>query len=274
MGRSRDVALERGHDYIGSEHVLLGLLEECPDLFRRLAVDPGRLRRAVLDGMSRHRTPVAPDAPLPFTPHVKAALRIACAHAAKAKAPTVRPEYVLAGLAEDPGSAAGAALKESGLTAETVRLTFELPELGPGDVAPASIWERPPLTGLLKRAWTLAQWHASIGTAHILLSILDDEDEEGRDLLTRLGVSIPKLRQVAEESLGPRQASPAQGQLPFTANTRKALARANAEAKRRYADAITAPLLLLGLVAASSGTARDILTRDFGLDAENLQAAL
>jgi ATP-dependent Clp protease ATP-binding subunit ClpA len=274
MSRSRLAAIEHGHDYIGSEHVLLGLLEHCPDLFRQLAVDPERLRSTVLDGMPGHQTSVDPNAPLPFTPRVKAALRTAYAHAAEEKTPTLRPEFILAGLAENPGGLAGVALRESGVTAERVWLTFELHELDPEDRLPPDIWGRPPLIGILARARTLANWHSAIGTGHILLSILDDESGEGRDLLRRQGVSITRVRHAVEESLGPRQATAATGQLPLTAGARKALELAHAEATRRDADAITAPLLLLGLVAPPSGTAKDILTRDFGLDAERLRRAL
>jgi ATP-dependent Clp protease ATP-binding subunit ClpA len=118
----------------------------------------------------------------------------------------------------------------------------------------------------------LAQRHSSIGTAHILLSILDHEGDEGHHLLSLLGVSLPKLRRAVEESLGPPEAAANMGQLPFTPNAREALQLAHAEATRRDADVITAPVLLLGL--AATRTAKDILTRDFGLDAETLRSAL
>jgi ATP-dependent Clp protease ATP-binding subunit ClpA len=229
--------------------------------------------------MPSHQASVSPEAALPFTAGAKAALRVAYAQAAEEDAQqTLRPEHVLVGLAEAPESLAGAALNDLGVSAETVRLTLGLPALSPESRARAScartIWERPPLAALLGRARTLAQGQSSIGTAHLLLAILDHEGDEGRHLLTLLGVSLPKLRRAAEDSLEPPAAAAARGQLPFTFNAREALQLAHAEATRQDADVITAPFLLLGLATTPSGTAKSILTRDFGVDADTLRAAL
>ncbi|MGH3380477.1 MAG: Clp protease N-terminal domain-containing protein [Actinoallomurus sp.] len=54
-------ALQLGHNYIGSEHILLGLIREGEgggaEILKRLDVDTGKLRRDILTGLRVRQQP-------------------------------------------------------------------------------------------------------------------------------------------------------------------------------------------------------------------------
>ena len=143
---ARDVAIDRGHGWVGTEHLLLGLLGEARNLgvavLEGLEVDVAELRSAVdslieesVEGPGGEESegaattepaPVATE-PRPrrrelrLTPRAESALRLAQQEALKLGHNYVGCEHLLLGLVEEPEGIAGRALRVLGAEATAVR---------------------------------------------------------------------------------------------------------------------------------------------------------
>ena len=139
---ARDVAMERGHGWVGTEHLLLGLLGEARNLgvavLEALEVELAELRAAVdslieesVEGaggdesegeaatVAAERRPRRRE--LRLTPRAESALRLAQQEALKLGHNYVGCEHLLLGLVEEPEGIAGRALRVSGAEATAVR---------------------------------------------------------------------------------------------------------------------------------------------------------
>jgi ATP-dependent Clp protease ATP-binding subunit ClpC len=108
---ARQRALALGHNYIGSEHIFLVLLESDEPVLRKALYSVGGDVHALA-----HRTLSAmttashlPPQQLPFTPRAKHVLELAVEEANRLDAGSIGPEHLLLGLlAEGEGIAAKA----------------------------------------------------------------------------------------------------------------------------------------------------------------------
>ncbi len=113
------------HNYIGTEHILLGLLHGdgiAAKALGQLGVEADDVRAAVVaadvgDG------PGAVTNMLPFTPRAKQVMEGGLKQALKWGHNYIGTEHLLAGLVEDDGSLAVKILRERGVTADIVRRT-------------------------------------------------------------------------------------------------------------------------------------------------------
>jgi hypothetical protein len=117
-------ARRRGHDYVGTEHVLLGVLHEGSPSVRALLAAAG----VEVEAVYRAVEPLLPPGRgattwerLPLTPAAKRALDGARQQAAALRHPCVGPEDLLLGLLQDSESSAAQALLALGLSADGVR---------------------------------------------------------------------------------------------------------------------------------------------------------
>jgi len=120
--RAGEEARDLGHDYIGTEHVLLGLLATEGGLAFRALRDLGVDRDAVLatDCMS-HRPPRRPEpACLGVMPRLKQALEQASRLAERLGAGSADTEHLLAGIVAVPGAMAVEILRRLGVRADDV----------------------------------------------------------------------------------------------------------------------------------------------------------
>jgi hypothetical protein len=121
------------HDFIGTEHVLLGLLKTetgvVPNVLRRLGVDACRVRseieKIVGCGPSGRNTPT-----LPYTPRVREALELARREASNQ--PVVGAEHIFLGLLREGSGVAAVVLKTLGVDIRTARDEVHR-ELGAGN---------------------------------------------------------------------------------------------------------------------------------------------
>ena len=120
LGLAREEALRHGHDYIGTAHVLLGLLDAgpCPAsvVLERLEVDPADLRRHVLALLEPGRA-VEPPGQLPYTSLMKDAFDALAAAAEEQGLHELDTAHLLWCLAVPERSRAAAALGECGIAA-------------------------------------------------------------------------------------------------------------------------------------------------------------
>lgn len=108
--------------------------------------------------------------------------------------------------------------------------------------------------------------HDYIGTEHLLLGLLREEEGVAARVLENLGVAIEEARVEVERRVG-RGEGAATGQVPFTAPAKKALELALREALSLGQNYIGTEHVLLGLLREDQAPAAEIL-RELGLEAE------
>jgi ClpA/ClpB-like protein len=111
-------------DYVGTEHVLLGLLDETETgagaLIRLLNVDPERLQRQVRL-LLQSQTHGAGVGTLPLTPGARRALSRAADEADELHQAHIGPEHLLLGLSREEESLAHFLLEEAGVDTDALR---------------------------------------------------------------------------------------------------------------------------------------------------------
>ncbi len=111
------------HNYVGTEHVLLGLLNtggaEIPALLDRLGVSREGIRAAITQKVSPGPASLANGAPL--TPRLKRALFLAVKETKASHHAKVGPAHLLLGLLREGNGVAGRVLKELGLDIDRIR---------------------------------------------------------------------------------------------------------------------------------------------------------
>jgi ATP-dependent Clp protease ATP-binding subunit ClpA len=111
--------------------------------------------------------------------------------------------------------------------------------------------------------------HNYIGTEHLLLGVLREEEGLGARVLESLQVTLEDVRGGVEEIVGlGEEVTP--GQIPFTPRAKKVLELALREALSLGHNYIGTEHILLGLVREGKGVAATILA-DLGLDAERVR---
>jgi ATP-dependent Clp protease ATP-binding subunit ClpC len=105
LAAANEEACRLGHEYLGTEHVLLALAEGADGTVAKelpnLGVEAGRLRQEA-EKLWRVALNPLPDATLPMTPRVKRALREAVAEADRQAHNHASPVDRLRGLLNDP----------------------------------------------------------------------------------------------------------------------------------------------------------------------------
>jgi ATP-dependent Clp protease ATP-binding subunit ClpC len=135
---AQDEARELGHDHIGTEHILLGLIREGNGLAAKALEALG----VSADGL-RERVVAMADAGhysgrghIPFTPQAKQVLRLALSEAQRLGHHYIGTEHVLLGLIQEKDGVAAQVLADAGadlrrVQAEVVRLLAEYQRRGP-----------------------------------------------------------------------------------------------------------------------------------------------
>jgi ATP-dependent Clp protease ATP-binding subunit ClpA len=114
--------------------------------------------------------------------------------------------------------------------------------------------------------------HDYIGTEHILLGLIREQEGVAAHVLASLGISLEgALTQVAR-LVGPGQAT-TPGQIPFTPRAKKALELSLREAQALNHNYIGTEHILLGLVREEEGVATHVLL-NFGADSEKIREAV
>ena len=126
-----------------------------------------------------------------------------------------------------------------------------------------------------RQALTLAQdeaqrlGHRYIGTEHLLLGLLREEQGVAAKVLMHMGVSLDRVRQMVEETIG-HEERPAIASLELAPRTKRVLEFAVDEARRLGHYYIGTEHLLLGLIREGQGIAAGIL-ETLGLNLEQVR---
>ena len=127
-----------------------------------------------------------------------------------------------------------------------------------------------------RRVLTMAQEearnlnHNYIGTEHILLGLVREEEGVASKVLTNLGVGVGKARSAVEFIIG-RGEKPATGETGLTLRAKKVIELAIDEARQLGHSYIGTEHLLLGLLREAEGVASSVLD-SFGITLERARA--
>jgi ATP-dependent Clp protease ATP-binding subunit ClpC len=102
--------------------------------------------------------------------------------------------------------------------------------------------------------------HNYIGTEHILLGLIHQEDGVAARAIGSLGLTLQSARDQVREMIGQGQQTPT-GHIPFTPRAKKVLELSLREALALRKDYIGTEHILLGLVRESDGVGAQILQR-------------
>ena len=121
---ARQEAPRLNHGFVGTEHVLLGLLTleagVIPNVLKKMGVDREGARRQIENWVSAFPPSKMPGK-LPYTPRVKKSLSFAAREARASQNSPVEAEHILLGLILEGDGVAGRVLRDFGLSPETTR---------------------------------------------------------------------------------------------------------------------------------------------------------
>ena len=124
VARAREEAQEMGHDYVGTEHLLLGILVDPGALSVKvldaLGVPPDGLRSAVVEA-SGPRLPHNPSADPPFTPRARRVLDLTHGESLRLGHNYVGTEHLLLALIAEQDGIAGRVLRGQGVDMDRAR---------------------------------------------------------------------------------------------------------------------------------------------------------
>jgi ATP-dependent Clp protease ATP-binding subunit ClpA len=207
LDAAQDEAKRLGYGYVSAEHLLLGLIREAEglvaDVLASLAIGLAGARAQVLAVTGRGIQPPEPGS-IPLTPVSRQVLELAAAQARKFHAADAGQEHLLQALImEIHGEVVALVLTRLGSGPAAVRDRY-VQFAGLGKSAARSIRVRPGPLGerltdgfrkVVSRAYAEA-WmlhHHHVGTGHLLLGLLDQDNTAVR-VLAQLGCGPAAIR--------------------------------------------------------------------------------
>jgi ATP-dependent Clp protease ATP-binding subunit ClpA len=299
LALAQDEAIRLNHNYIGTEHLLLGLVREGEGVaalvLDSLGVELSKVRTAVERIIGRGESTASPSE-ITLSPRTKKVIELAIDEARKLGHSHVGTEHLLLALVREGEGIASGILESLGVTLEKVRQQV-IATLGQPHPKPPAPTPPPPTTASAtgtstessgqgpfdrfdsnaKRTLALAQdeairfGHNWIGTEHLMLGLVRGE-RYAHDALTSLGVELAAAR-AAVEAVVPRGTAEGPGEITLAPRTKAVIDRAIAISRERNNAPISPVLLLLALVADASGVGTQVLIQ-LGATPEKIRAAL
>ena len=125
LARARDEAERFHHEYIGTEHILLGLLRDddgvAVTVIHHLRVEPSEIADKIEDVVKRGRPGAVTGPDLPYTSRAKKVLELAMEEARDLGHAYVGTEHFLLGLIREQRGIAAQVLTDSGITYDRAR---------------------------------------------------------------------------------------------------------------------------------------------------------
>jgi ATP-dependent Clp protease ATP-binding subunit ClpC len=143
---AREEAARLHHEYVGTEHILLGLIREgegvAAAVLTNLNVDLDDIQQKIEETVKKGKAAAAPGPDLPYTSRAKKVLELAMTEARELNHSYVGTEHLLLGLLREEKGIAAQVLTDAGVTleqsrAETLRLLgSDMPQTSTGASAP------------------------------------------------------------------------------------------------------------------------------------------
>ena len=216
LALAQDEAIRFNHNYIGVEHLLLGLVREGEGVAARvldsLGIDLSKARSSVEVMIGRGKETTSPSE-ITLSPRTKKVIELAVDEARKLGHSHVGTEHLLLGIVREGESVGAGLLQSMGVSLEQVRhqviavMGQHRPEMGAtasagigpsagagiGSSHPVPFVDRLETSG--RRALARAYWEAGrandkeVAPHHLLLGLVTSDDVWTHRLLTELGVS-------------------------------------------------------------------------------------
>jgi ATP-dependent Clp protease ATP-binding subunit ClpA len=214
------------HNYIGTEHLLLGLLAAADSVagvsLNALGYTHDEVRAEVEAKVGRGKPP--PGGHLPFTPRAKKVLELALREALQLKHNYIGTEHILLGMLRE-GEGVGAQVLAEKHSLDRIRGEVLTRLDSPAGHEAHGAARTPAAHDVLALAAELAG-EAAVGSHHILEAILQQPDSAAAKVLTDAGVDLDqlatKLDEVSTEDTAddtPEQAAARQLELSVTEET-------------------------------------------------------
>ncbi len=278
MALANQEAQRLNHEYIGTEHILLGLVKEGSGVgatvLKNLGIDIKKLRLEV-EALVKSGPDMVTVGKLPQTPRAKRVIEFAIEEARSLNHDYVGTEHLLLGLLRERDGIAAQVLANLGLQPESVRQEV-LNLLGDGSGGSAVVGPTglPSFTENARKVMARANQealhhnHDCIASHHILLALAKEQTGEAAKVLRNHKIDPEVLEREAMRSLKPGKEPVRQRDLPLTPIARRVVAYAAKEAADRL-DVGTEHLLMALMWDAETVIAR-VLT-DLGLKRDEIR---
>src|SRR5262247_1503157 len=124
MNLAKSEAQRLNHEYIGTEHILLGLVQEgsgvAANVLRNMGIDLKRIR-AEIEKLVKGSSTMVPMGQLPFTPRAKKVLELSLEEASQLGHNYIGTEHLLLGLIREQEGIAAQVLMNLNIKLEDVR---------------------------------------------------------------------------------------------------------------------------------------------------------
>jgi ATP-dependent Clp protease ATP-binding subunit ClpC len=144
LAMAREEAARLHHEYVGTEHILLGLIREgegvAAAVLQNLSIDLDEIQQKIEEQVKKGKATQATGPDLPYTSRAKKVLELAMSEARELNHSYVGTEHLLLGLLREEKGIAAQVLTDIGVNLETARtetlrlLGTEMPQ--PGATAP------------------------------------------------------------------------------------------------------------------------------------------
>ena len=122
---SREEALRLGHDYIGTEHLLLGLIREgegmAIKMLKSLGINLGELRKSIENSVRGSSSSMSNLSNIPLTKQAEKALKITYLEAKVFKSEVIGTEHLLLSILKDEDNIATQILNQYGINYDIVK---------------------------------------------------------------------------------------------------------------------------------------------------------
>jgi ATP-dependent Clp protease ATP-binding subunit ClpA len=278
LALAQDEAIRFNHNYIGGEHLLLGLVREGEGVAARvldsMGVELSKARTSVEFIIGRGDSTTAPTE-ITLSPRTKKIIELAIDEARKLGHSHVGTEHLLLGIVREGESIASGVLQSLGVELEKVRhqVIATLGQQHP-PTAGMGVATGPPLSvdDPMRRVIALAQnealglGHTWVGTEHLVLGLISANGTPAQDALRSLGVTLDTARELVAK-VPPPNAEWKTPELTMTFLTRRLLERSPRPSPN------TPGALLLAILAESESQGAQILVV-LGATAEKVREAL
>ncbi len=297
---AQEEAQRFSHNYIGTEHILLGLLEvtDCMaiQILASMGIEPQKVRNAVEFIIGRGDRIVLSE--IGLTPRAKKVIELAVDEARQMNHHYIGTEHILLGLIREGEGIAAGVLESLGVTLARVHhQTYLVLEANTSSRQAASTEAKPPetaqgsssveqkspyvppsvpftsltqggydpFTARARKVLDFAQEESSrlshnyIGTEHLLLGLLDVPDGVAMQVLDTMGVESAKVRSAIDFIINHPERILAGGEIGLTPRAKKVLELAVDEARRMNLPYVGTEHILLGLVREGEGIAAGVL---------------
>jgi ATP-dependent Clp protease ATP-binding subunit ClpA len=292
MQLANQEALRFNHEYIGTEHVLLGLIKEgsgvAAHTLKNMDVDLRKIRLEV-EKLVQSGPDMVISGKLPQTPRAKKVIEYAMQEARDLNHNYVGTEHILLGLMREQEGVAAQILMNLGLKLEEVRAevlnllghgiegaegrtesgsrnlgAWRPAEELSGEKARVPMFDQ--FTERARKVFQLSNQegqrfnHEYIGTEHLLLALVKEGSGVAASVLANLGVDLRRIRLEVEKLIQSRPDLNIMGHLPMTRPAKKVIEFAVMEAQSLHHGYFGTEHLLLGLLREGDGVAAQVLT--------------